>query len=146
MFEQHGKFQLACEQNIIIFIAEGAWNYEASLNATTQIKYIIDRLEHKQHAFIFETQHVEGMTPDAFSTWSDAVNYWLEHGFRAIARVTDPSESHYKMFIEPFDLRLKDLMPLTFTDDLASAVNWLHGLGYRGFEQGIDLTKFVSNQ
>ena len=145
MFEQHGRFQLGYEQNIIVFIAEGAWNYEASLNATTQIKYIIDRQQDKPHAFIFDTKNVEGMTPDAYKTWAEAVDYWLANGFQAIARVTDPSESHYKMFIEPFDLKLKEIIPLHFADDLTMAVIWLHDMGFRGFEQGIDLSQFISN-
>jgi hypothetical protein len=145
MFEQHGKFQLACNKNIIIFIAEGAWNYEASLNATSQIQSIIDRLPHEKHAFIFDTQHVEGMTPDSFDEWSNAITYWLKHGFSALARVTDPSESHYKMFIEPFDQRLKELLPLTLTDHIEQALAWLHQLGFQGFEQGIDLKEFISN-
>lgn len=145
MFKQHGQFHLGHDKNIIIFIAEGAWNLEASLNATKQIQLIIDQLTHKQHAFIFDTMFVEGMTPESFTVWSNAVTYWLEHGFQAIARVTDPTESHYKMFIEPFDLRLKELIPLTFTQNIAQALSWLHQQGFEGFEQGVNLNQFLSN-
>jgi hypothetical protein len=98
-----------------------------------------------QHAFIFDTQHLEGMTPDAYTTWSDAITYWLAHGFKAVARVTEPSGSHYKMFIEPFDQRLKEHMPIQFSDNLETAVTWLNSLGFHGFEQGIDQRQFVSN-
>tara|TARA_R110000868_G_scaffold339759_3_gene600477 strand:- start:1583 stop:2035 length:453 start_codon:yes stop_codon:yes gene_type:complete len=146
MFAQHGKFQMAYEQNIIIIIAEGEWNFEASLNATTKIQYMVDHLQHKQHAFIFDTKKLQGLTPEAYGTWSKAVDYWLAHGFKALARVADPSKTHYKMFIEPFDAKLKDLMPINFNDTLEEAVSGLHDLGFYGFEQGIDLNQFMTNK
>ncbi|WP_416306347.1 hypothetical protein [Neptunicella sp. SCSIO 80796] len=145
MFAQHGNYSLYSDHSIIIFEAFGAWNVEASRNAIGKIKTIVDNMPTSAHGFIFDTHLVEGMTPDSYLVWSEAVNYWLSKGFNGLARIDDPESAHYKLFVEGFDIMLKEIIPFTFADDIAHALSWLHELEFKGFENGLEVVKQSSN-
>lgn len=139
MFAQHGNYTLYSEHNIIIFRAVGAWNIEATRNATSKIKAIVDAIPTETHAFIFDTHQVEGMTPDSYIEWTNAVNYWLSRGFKALVRIDDAESANYKLFIQGFDVYLRELIPFTFADNIQGALNWVHQLGFKGFENGLNV-------
>lgn len=134
MFEPHGQYTLAHDHDIFILIGNGAWNLEASQAAISQINGLVDALNDRRHAFIFDTQNVEGITPDSFVAWSDAISYWLQHGFAAFVRVTDPESANYKLFIQPFDLRLQEIVEFSYAQDIAQGIRILHQLGFSGFD------------
>ena len=133
VFPEHGTYKLTHQQNIIIFDAQGAWNIEASRRAIAEIKVIVDGLSNQSHAFIFDTRNVEGMTPDSFEAWSEAVAYWLENGFKAIVRLDDLESLHYKLYVEAFDIELRKHISYKHADNLEQGKAWLHSLGFEGF-------------
>lgn len=135
-FAEHGIYTLQHEQNIIIFEAQGAWNLEASSHAIAEIKLIVDNITTPSHAFIFDTSKVEGMTPDSFVAWSDAVDDWLQKGFKGMVRIDEPDSLHYKMFVEAFDSKLKQVISFSFAEDVTQGLDFLHSLGFKGFRHG----------
>jgi hypothetical protein len=133
-FAEHGIYTLQHEQNIIIFEAQGAWNIEASAHAIAEIKQIVNNLASPSHAFIFDTSKVEGMTPESFVAWSEAVDYWLKKGFKGLVRIDEPTSLHYKMFVEAFDTKLKTIISFSFAKDVNQGLDFLHSLGFKGFK------------
>jgi hypothetical protein len=133
MFPEHGTFELMHQQNIIIFDAQGAWNIEASERAIAEIRVIVDSFVGQPYAFIFDTNNVEGMTPDSFEAWSEAVAYWLDNGFKAIVRIDDLESLHYKLYVEAFDIELKKHITYKYAENLEQGKLWLHSKGFEGF-------------
>ncbi|ALS99322.1 hypothetical protein [Lacimicrobium alkaliphilum] len=143
MFMGHGIYAVEHDREIIVFVAQGAWNVEASQSATKLISKYVNSISNQEFAIIADTSQVEGITPDSAEVWSEAVNEWHQKGHTTLARVDNPESAHYKVFLSRFDEFAKQHQQLRICDSREDALEWLHSEGFRGFENGLPNLQYV---
>ncbi|MDF2177434.1 hypothetical protein P2G88_04135 [Aliiglaciecola sp. CAU 1673] len=142
MFIGHGSYAVEHDQSIIVFVAQGAWNLEASKSAIELISLYVDAMSATNFAIIANTRQVEGITPDSFKVWLSAVRKWLHQGHTTLARVDEPRSAYYKIFLSKFDEFARAHQQFQLLDSMDEAFSWLHQLGFKGFENGLPALKF----
>lgn len=145
MFSEHGQFRLYAQGQIILFVAEGVWNLEASEHCIAEIEKLIRQLDTDEFGLIIDTTTVEGLTEESYRSWFDAIHYWLDHGLKATTRIDDPASFTYKVFLANFDKLLQSKMQFIFSDSVSDAIKWLNTLEFNGFENG-ELGEAITNQ
>ncbi len=146
MFSEHGLYEVHCDGTIIIFVATGAWNLEASRTAISAISDCVDKLAGREFAIIADTREVEGITPDSTEAWSEAITEWLDKGYSTFARVDEPDSVYYQVYLSGLDeLALKN-QEVGMFDSLPVALDWLHQEGFSGFADGPPEIKLTAKE
>ncbi len=146
MFESHGHFTLFYDQSIIIFIAEGAWNLEASNICIMHFKKIIDGFDGKDFGIVIDSSGLEGVTPEGYNAWLKAIDEWSKRGHIATTRVDDLESMKYQAFLSGFDEFFMGTQKFRYSNSIEDGISWLNSIGVAGFDKGIDMATAITNK
>lgn len=131
-----GSYVVKHDKEIIIFAGRGVWGTTPSKNAIRAITRAIDMVDLQDFSIIADTSEVEGITPDSFKLWREAVENWYQRGHKTLCRVDNPESHNYKVFLRGFDDFARSCQTFSFVNSIQDGVDWLHNEGYKGFEDG----------
>jgi len=145
MNKEHGKYSLCCEGQIIFLEAYEAWNEESSTSCINEMKFIVNTMQHNNFAILANSLKLEGMTPESFNLWFEALDFFFKNGHNFFIRIDKPSSIEYKLFSEPFDKITKQRMPFQFANSTNEAIKILKENNYYGFDNGIIEMNCIKN-
>ncbi len=146
MFDSHGLFTLYFDEAIIVFVAEGSWNEEASHSCIMQFRKIIDGFNGKKFGVIVDSSNIEGVTPEGYNAWLKAIDEWNKRNHIATTRVDDPESIKYQAFLSGFDEFFKETQKFSYSSSIEEGIIWLNSLGLKGFTEGFDQKTAITNK
>ncbi|THB70450.1 MAG: hypothetical protein D6B28_09165 [Gammaproteobacteria bacterium] len=146
MFDSHGFFTLYFDEAIIVFVAEGSWNEQASNICIIEIKKIIDGFDGKSFGIVVDSTNLEGVTPEGYNVWLKAIDEWNKRKHIATTRVDDPESTIYQAFLSGFDEFFNETQQFRYSSSIEDGISWLNSIGLEGFAEGIGSKTAITNK
>ncbi len=132
-FNEHGNYSVKCDNDIILFKAQGVWNAESSIHCISMINSCIEKIDANKFSIVVDTEMVTGITPDSAKLWFKTIRTWQSIGHSALVRIDNPDSINYKIFLSDFDKYFMENIDFNYAHSFDDAIKWLHSMGYKGF-------------
>lgn len=133
-FNEHGRFELKTDGNIIYFRPAESWNQEASEVCLAELAKCFKQLKGKSIIMIVDTNDFEGLLEEAYPLWLAAFPSWLESGMTHFIRIDNLESVYYQLFVERIDEVLQTFFEFSYAADFKNAIKQANLCGFLGFE------------
>jgi hypothetical protein len=133
-FNEHGRFELTTDGNILYLRLAESWNQEASALCLAELAKCFNQLKGKPIIMIVDSYDFEGEIEEAYPLWQAAFPSWVECGMTHFIRIDDLESVYYQLFVKRIDEILQTDFEFSYASDFNNAIKQAHSYGFSGFE------------
>jgi len=135
-FPAHGGYHVESDREILVFVVVGAWNDISARESNARVIAEAEAIPSGRWGSILDASRLEGITPEGVAEARTLGPRLNNLGRSAAAYIHGESSVAFEIFAKPIIAGREQEVPVRVCRDREEALEWLHSLGYAGYEDG----------